>query len=235
MLDTTRQNEVFQASSFNPRRVDIIGAGAIGSYVAYQLAKHAVTNIHVWDFDKVEEHNICNQLYGKNDIGKPKVEALRERILYDTHLEINTHNECVDGSQQFGTVVFLCVDSMSARKQIWQNGIKGKLGIKLMIETRIGPQFGEVYAIEPFSQTHQANWESTLCNDDEVMQVSACGGSVSVGATVVRAASDAVSQMINWYRRDQAIKQATPMHKVPQLKQKVIFDLSSMTTQSNSF
>src|SRR5690554_7355564 len=58
-----------------------------------QLAKLGITNITVWDFDVVEEHNVPNQLFGLNDIGKPKVEALKQIVAEHTGTEINIKNE----------------------------------------------------------------------------------------------------------------------------------------------
>lgn len=41
----------------------------------------------LWDFDTVEAHNIVNQMFRQQDVGKPKVEALKD-ILMDINPEI---------------------------------------------------------------------------------------------------------------------------------------------------
>jgi tRNA A37 threonylcarbamoyladenosine dehydratase len=62
-LDVRRHAELFDPHTFNTP-VTIIGAGATGSWLAIALAKLGIDNISIWDFDKVEEHNIPNQAFG---------------------------------------------------------------------------------------------------------------------------------------------------------------------------
>lgn len=56
------------------------GIGATGSQAAMTLARIGVGRIIAVDKDVLEEHNIGNQIYRKNQIGKSKVEALKEII-----------------------------------------------------------------------------------------------------------------------------------------------------------
>ena len=182
--------------------MDVIGAGATGSKVVLSLAKLGVENIHIWDFDVVEPHNIANQAFGNDDIGKPKIDALAELVRRQTGTALTVHNEKVDGTQELGHVVFLLTDTMSSRKEIWTNGVKYKQRTKVMIETRMGPDTGRVYTINPCKRTEADSWEGTLCSDD-VAQVSACGTSISVGPTAGYLAELAVWQFMRWFAIDQ--------------------------------
>lgn len=202
MVDPTRHLSVFSPHAFGKKRVDIVGAGATGSRIVLSLAKLGVENIHVWDFDKVEEHNIANQIYGLTHIGKLKVKALADTIRKLTGTVITTHNERVDGSKQFGEIVFLLTDTMKSRKEIWDKGLKFKLHTKTLIETRMGADSGRVYTLNPSKPTHIKEWEATLCSDNET-EVSACGASVSVGPTAETIAGLAVWQMIRWFAIEQ--------------------------------
>ena len=78
-LDTKKVLEFFDASKTR-KQIHIVGCGAIGSHVAEQLTRMGCSNIHLWDFDTVSPHNITNQIYNVNDVGKPKVEALEEHL-----------------------------------------------------------------------------------------------------------------------------------------------------------
>ena len=48
--------------------VFVLGCGAIGSTVAEMLVRLGITNIVLYDFDKVTGHNIANQMYVQSDI-----------------------------------------------------------------------------------------------------------------------------------------------------------------------
>lgn len=62
-------------------RILVVGAGGLGSPVAMYLAAAGVGTLGVVEFDRVEESNLQRQLlFGHTDIGRPKIEAARERL-----------------------------------------------------------------------------------------------------------------------------------------------------------
>ncbi|NQT30304.1 MAG: HesA/MoeB/ThiF family protein, partial [Candidatus Saganbacteria bacterium] len=62
-------------------KVLVIGAGGLGSPVAAYLTGAGVGTLGVVDSDKVELNNIHRQIiYSSDDIGKPKVDAAKERL-----------------------------------------------------------------------------------------------------------------------------------------------------------
>ena len=61
-------------------RVFLGGAG-IGSIIAECALRFGFETLTIVDGDKVEELNLNRQNYRMCDIGKPKVEALKERLL----------------------------------------------------------------------------------------------------------------------------------------------------------
>jgi sulfur-carrier protein adenylyltransferase/sulfurtransferase len=59
----------------------LVGAGGLGSPVALYLAAAGVGRIGLVDFDRVSLDNLQRQvLYGTADLGRPKVDAARERL-----------------------------------------------------------------------------------------------------------------------------------------------------------
>ena len=60
--------------------VGIAGAGGLGSNAAISLARAGIGHLVIVDFDKIEEKNLNRQHYFKNQIGKKKIEALKENI-----------------------------------------------------------------------------------------------------------------------------------------------------------
>jgi len=225
-VDPLRHISVFPPHAFGARRVDVIGCGATGSHVVLSLAKLGVENIHVWDFDTVEAHNIANQAFGLDDVGALKVEALTRLVHHSTGVRVEPHTEKVDGSQSFGEVVFLLTDTMASRKEIWERGLRFKPQNKLVIETRIGADSGRIYAFNPSKLRHVREWEKTLCSDAEA-EVSACGASISVGPTAEIIAGLAAWQMIRWFSIEQGGED--------ELDNEIILSLRSMVAISRQF
>jgi sulfur carrier protein ThiS adenylyltransferase len=60
--------------------VGIAGAGGLGSNVAMALARAGVGHLVIVDFDDVEESNLTRQYYFRDQIGQPKVDALKRNI-----------------------------------------------------------------------------------------------------------------------------------------------------------
>lgn len=70
-------------------QVGIAGAGGLGSNVAMHLTRVGIGSLVIVDFDVVSESNLNRQFYFRDQLGKPKVEALRENLLRinpDLHL-----------------------------------------------------------------------------------------------------------------------------------------------------
>jgi len=221
LTDTIRHLKAFSPVKFDNTRIDVIGVGATGSRIAMALAKLGVLNLHIWDFDKVESHNIANQIYGINDIGKFKVDALAELIKTQTNLDVTKHNEAVNGRTSLGSVVFLLTDTMSSRKEIWEGAIRYKPFIEVMFETRMGIDLGRTYWVRPTSPDDVKFWESSLCGDDEVVVVSACGSQITVGSTAEIVSGLAVWNFINWFNWF-----SDTTNKVEQMPKETIFGVT---------
>jgi sulfur-carrier protein adenylyltransferase/sulfurtransferase len=74
-------------------RVLCVGAGGLGSPVALYLAAAGVGTIGLVDFDVVDASNLQRQvLHGTPDVGRPKVESGRDRILaINPNVEVETY------------------------------------------------------------------------------------------------------------------------------------------------
>ena len=76
-------------------KVLVIGTGGLGSPMLLYLAAAGVGTIGIVDFDVVDDSNLQRQvLYSVKDVGRPKVEAARERILgLNPHINVIAYNE----------------------------------------------------------------------------------------------------------------------------------------------
>lgn len=199
-LNISRHMELFDPDKFE-YPVTIIGAGATGSWLALALAKLGITDITVYDFDIIEEHNVPNQAYSISNVGDFKIEALYENIKYETGTSIKVKNEKFT-NQRLSGVVFLMVDSMSARKEIWENSIKLKPAVKLLVEPRMGLDVGRIYNVDPMDMNQIKKYEDTYYGDD-VAEVSACGASMTVITSALGITSWCGRQLINWHNKEE--------------------------------
>ncbi|ADI25420.1 ThiF family adenylyltransferase [Geobacillus sp. C56-T3] len=100
-------------------QVLILGAGAIGTHVLWNLAAMGVKNITVVDYDIIEESNLNRQLfYDSNDIGKYKVDVLKQKVnLYNPEVNLTVYNEKISSPKdlekfiQGKTLVIKAIDS----------------------------------------------------------------------------------------------------------------------------
>lgn len=61
-------------------RVLVVGAGSVGSNAAEMLVRSGVRRLTVVDFDTVEPANLSRTVYTGDDLGRPKTDALRDRL-----------------------------------------------------------------------------------------------------------------------------------------------------------
>lgn len=199
-LDVSRHMPIIKPWEHN-EKILIIGAGATGSRVFMALVEFGFTNIDVIDFDRVELHNLANQAFVTEDIGKLKVEALRDRYIAKTgdqppqEMRFIEGKMPMEGYEPAGTV-FLLTDTMSSRREIYETCLKDNFLITRVIETRMASLYGNVFMFTPANDLQAKKWVSTLI-DDSQGEVSACGTSISVGTTASLIANYAVMNMVN--------------------------------------
>jgi len=169
-LDFWRQLDIVSPEDLASLQVTIIGAGGIGSPTTLALAKMGVSHIVVYDDDSVELHNLPNQLYRFSDLGKAKVEGLKEICQDYAGVLIETKPERFDaGQHSLSGVVVSGVDTMAARKEIWQR-VKYNPAVSLYIEARMGAEVARIHTIKPCDPDSVKWYESTLYTDSEAVQ-----------------------------------------------------------------
>jgi sulfur carrier protein ThiS adenylyltransferase len=161
-MEFNRQYNIYNPENTN-LDVTIIGAGSTGSFTALNLAKMGISNIKVIDFDIVEDHNIPNQFFRIRDVGKPKVEALKEIIEDFTEVKIDAENVEIKEEYDFditlNSMVIMCVDSIEARKLIYDK-IKD-FPIKL-IDTRFGGEGYSIHVVDLNNDEDKLKFEKSL-------------------------------------------------------------------------
>jgi len=106
----------------------IFGCGSGGCRVSEEIVRLGVENVFLVDKpgEVLEEHNIIRHTCGYSDLGRPKVEALRDRLL-DINPECNVEIFSIDVTKDMDTLghliersnqVFVCTDNEASRHVI---------------------------------------------------------------------------------------------------------------------
>lgn len=169
-MDFTRQTALFNPEK-NKYGITIFGTGSIGSWLAYGLAKTGITDIKVIDMDTVEEPNIPAQCFGIQDIGKNKTEAIQERILKDTGINIKIENAKVNKDYQIlpePNMIYFCAfdnligsDELHGRKTLFDRLKKYPV---IWAEARIGRFDMRYYFVNTRDEPWVKEYEETFTN-----------------------------------------------------------------------
>ena len=210
-MDLSKSYEFFRPESCDAR-IHIIGCGAIGSTVAENLCRFGLTKLTLYDFDKVEAHNIANQMFTYDDIGKLKVEAVAE-YLRKINPDIGEGLKIVPQGytgQRLSGYVFLCVDNIDLRRQIAQSCV-GNPFIKAFFDFRMRLTDAQHYAADWRDQRMVESFIRSMAFSHEEAKeetpVSACNITLSVCPTVRAIVAMGVSNFINFV-------QGKPIHKL---------------------
>lgn len=202
MMDLSKSYEFFKPEMCR-ERIHIIGCGAIGSTVAENLARFGLTKITLYDFDKVEAHNIANQMFTQEDIGKLKIEAVAEYLM---KINPDIKNDIVlvpKGyvGQRLSGYVFLCVDNIDLRREIATSCI-GNPFVKAMFDFRMRLTDAQHYAAAWNDQKMVESFLKSMAFSHEEAKketpVSACNITLSVVPTVRAIVALGVSNFINF-------------------------------------
>lgn len=201
-MDLSKSYEYFQPEKVGGR-IHIIGCGSVGSTLAENLARCGVTKMTLWDFDRVENHNICNQMFRQQDVGKLKVEALKD-ILMDINPEISEDIELKPEGWQgklLSGYIFLAVDSIELRRKFVEAHMDNPY-VKAVFDFRTLLESAQHYA---------ADWDNYKMRQDllksmqfsheeasEETPVSACGVTLGVATTVRLICALGVDNFINF-------------------------------------
>lgn len=86
--------DVFE--KFKDVKLILLGVGGVGSFALDALYNTGITNITIVDFDTYEESNLNRQMGSFGNIGRIKVEALKEKYPLVTPIHIKITPEWID-------------------------------------------------------------------------------------------------------------------------------------------
>jgi hypothetical protein len=204
-IDPDRHLSIFEPNRWGQRRIDILGLGATGSMTAQLISRLGIENLHLHDFDEIKATNIANQLYPLEAIGRPKAETCRDLIRAATGIEPTIHGKCEGPAEtpedELGDVVFLCMDSMSARANVVNERLAMNAGTQLVIDTRMGVDELRLYSFCPYRLKELRRYRSTITPDEDTLE-NACEIKTTLAGTAAMVAGLSKTWFLHWYRRE---------------------------------
>lgn len=204
-MNLNKSQEFFDPLQITNVPIHIIGCGAVGSTLAEILARSGLTDFTLWDMDKVEAHNIANQMFTETDIGEKKTEATK-RIMSEINPYLNntiTLKEAWTPKEKLKGFVFLAVDNIDTRREIVKLN-NYNTDIKAVFDVRMALVEGTLYAAD-WTQDTQRKWllSTMQYSHDEAKEsvpVSACGIELSIAPTVRTLCAYQVANFMNFVK-----------------------------------
>lgn len=205
-----------QELAFNPiyfaLPVHIIGCGGMGSRIAEGLVRMGVgraqSPIHLYDPDIYEQKNVRNQFITQSSIGKRKVEGLTKelrRIAPGIHVHQHPKEVVWLEHAELMGVVFLCLDSMKARRDIVQYCLHGNPHTRCVIETRVDAGVGISHCFEPSNEWHMDCWWLNWHPDGEAENTIGCGGGQPIIKAIYGTTAIALAQFEQFAKKRTAL------------------------------
>ena len=143
----------------------ILGCGAIGSSAAIQICRMGGDNFYLYDYDQVESVNIGVSQFNHEDIGKNKVDALKEHLLsINPDVQVITIHAMFEEYRYQGDkdIAILGFDSMKSRLEAVMCLCKYKdAKPQYIIDGRMGAEHYQQYIIDqPTLTKYKKYWYS---------------------------------------------------------------------------
>ncbi|MFQ6061508.1 MAG: ThiF family adenylyltransferase [Thermoplasmata archaeon] len=131
-----KQFEFADFSRLSGKRAIIVGVGGLGALTAEILARVGMGELVLMDYDELEEANLNRLIYSIDQVGMPKVDALREHLLKaNPDVRITTYPYDITDGKGFDAflqemercdIVFGCVDTFQVRLFINSRAVKSR-------------------------------------------------------------------------------------------------------------
>lgn len=168
-MDFKRQVGIFNPDKNKEFTVSVVGCGSVGSFTALALAKMGVNVAEVFDSDIVEEHNIPNQFFKKEHVGRKKAGALEELLYEFAGVRTELYGNVDKNTKLEGLIVVSAVDSIEARKEIWES-VKGSKPM-LYIDSRMGGRIFSVYSVDMLDEAEVKVYDESLAKTGNGLEV----------------------------------------------------------------
>lgn len=124
----SRSKGILEVDILSNKRVMIIGLGSFGSQIAIELAKAGVGEFALFDFDRVELHNLARHTCTIKDLGRLKTDAIKDAITGKNKLakvdlfpiNISDHKDLTDEQVAKADLIICATDNNASRFYLTQ-------------------------------------------------------------------------------------------------------------------
>jgi len=141
-------NDTFE--KFKDVKLILLGVGGVGSFALDALYNTGITNITIVDFDTYEESNMNRQMGSHGNIGKIKVDALKEKYPQVTPIHVKITPEWIDNFD-FSSYDYI-LDAI--------DDIKPKVHLIKKYFTRVISTSGSAKRIDPSKIEYISIWDT---------------------------------------------------------------------------
>lgn len=180
---TSRFSSALWYERIQQQNVILAGAGGIGSYVGFLIARMQVRTLKVYDPDEVEEGNLSGQFYSSADIGQSKVTSLCEMVRnFARFYSFYSRMEYYDINSDTEDVMICGFDNMSSRRTFyekWKRHVNEKRSAEekancLFIDGRLAAEEFQVFCIQGTNVVHMQKFEANWLFSDEEAEATLC-------------------------------------------------------------
>ena len=165
MLRYLRNKDLINQSLLD--EVTIIGAGGIASALVTILAQMGFKKFHIWDDDKLEEHNLSTTAYPEEFLGLNKAECAMNMIYkFNKEAEITTYITRWEPGYDLSDIVLLTPDNMETRLDVHMDW-KRNDNRRALIDMRMGALTMEVISVDKDNDNFGKTWQPSNKISDE--------------------------------------------------------------------
>lgn len=202
MLDKKKILEFFDATKIT-QPIHIVGCGAIGSHICDLVARMGFEKIHLYDFDKVEPHNIVNQRFFACDIGNTKVNACTWLIkAINPNAKVTQHPEGLKEPWILNGIIIMCVDNIETRQKIVKAN-RVNPNCECILDFRMRMTDAQHYFASTFKE-YEELWKTMEFTHEEAKEatpLSACGVVLSVPYTVAEITALGMANLVTYLQK----------------------------------
>jgi hypothetical protein len=185
-----RQQDIVDQKKLSELSVALIGCGAIGSHTALTLTKMGIRKFSLWDPDSVELHNLANQFFTRDAIGKPKVEATKAECLrhaVDT-VDFDIHTIKYDGRPLDYDCIIAVTDNIEGRALAFKQA-KENFVTSLYIDGRMTAEMVRIFSFPPknydFQTLYYTDYVEGVVNQEGPCTAKAICYNVGMAASLI--------------------------------------------------